>query len=354
MQKLLANDKRITWNGAVSLEHGEGWVKPWRLPCNDLDLFPVEGLQVRAAMPAGVRICFATDSAEIAFHTEPAEDLTGGIKDRTNLKLDLYIDGKLQKSLPFKIGDMEFRFSELPDTMKEVELWLHQMVPFKLRGIELHENAKVEKSEDKRPRWITWGSSISHCADAESPSFTWPAVVAREKNLNLTCLGFGGQCHGEPMVARLIRDLPADIVSVKLGINIYGQGSLGPRTYRSAVLGIIATIRDGHPNIPLIICSPIWSPPRESTPSSAGITLVEMREAMEAAVESFRNRGDKNIYYVNGLNLFGPMQKKNLPDNLHPDAEGYKLLGKSFLHNVFDKQKVKLPDVSKTTMNVED
>ncbi len=335
MRKLAANDKRLIWGGAVSLEYGDGWIKPWRLPYDEFDLFP--GLQVMASFPAGVRVRFATDSTEIIFNTEPAEDLTGGVKNLPNLKVDLCIDGKLHKSLPFKIGDVEFRFSDLPARMKTVELWLYPMVPFKLRSIEFPDNAVIEKREDNRPRWIVWGSSITHCVGATSPSQSWPSIVAREKNLNLTCLGFGGQCHGEPMVARLIRSLPADLISVKLGINIHGLGSLSRRTFHPVVLGIIANIRDGHPNTPLVMCSPIFCQPRESEPSSSGISLEMMREDIQKAVESFRKRGDKNIHYLNGLDLIGPIQQKHLPDNVHPDGEGYKILGHNFIHAVFDK-----------------
>ena len=35
-------DHRLTWGGAVSLEHGDGWVMPWRIPHE----FPVYQLVV--------------------------------------------------------------------------------------------------------------------------------------------------------------------------------------------------------------------------------------------------------------------------------------------------------------------
>ena len=56
-------------------------------------------------------------------------------------------------------------------------------------------------------------------------------VVARDQNFNLTCLGYGGQCHLDSMVARMIRDLPANFISMCLGINIQGASSLGPRAF---------------------------------------------------------------------------------------------------------------------------
>ena len=164
--------------------------------------------------------------------------------------------------------------------------------------------------------------------------------MARTQGSNLTSLGFGGQCHADPMVARLIRDLPADLITVKIGINIYGSNSLSRRTFRPAVLGVIATIRDGHPDVPLIVCSPIYGAHRETTPNAVEMTLPLMRDEIARAVASFRERGDDGIYYVDGLRLFDESLAQHLPGNLHPSAEGYELLAANFLREVFDVQGV--------------
>ena len=170
---------------------------------------------------------------------------------------------------------------------------------------------------------------------------TWPAIVARKMNLNMICLGYGGQCKVDPMIARMIRDMDADFISLKLGINVY-NGDLSPRTFPAAVIGAIAIIREKHKDIPLVVCSPIYSPPREDTPSTVGNTLKDMREAVKNAVESFRKRGDKNIYYVDGMKIFGPELTDYLPDELHPDAKGMEFMAENFMNEVFEKHKVKL------------
>ena len=167
-------------------------------------------------------------------------------------------------------------------------------------------------------------------------------MVARARDFNLTSLGFGGQCHADPFIARLIRDLPADFISVKIGINIYGAASLGPRAFRPAVLGTIATIRDGHPETPLAVCSPIWGHDRETAPNAAGLTLVQMRYEVAEAVEAFRRRGDANIHYIDGLKLFDESLAEFLPDNTHPDAAGYVRMGENFLEELFSVQGVQV------------
>ena len=132
----------------------------------------------------------------------------------------------------------------------------------------------------------------------------------------------------------MIRDLPADFLSMKVGINIYGSASLNVRTLIPAVIGFVHIIREKHPDTPFAIISPIYSPPRESTPNAVGLTLSGMRKEIAGAVEAIKDRGDRNIHYIDGLDLFGPNLAALLPDELHPNAEGYKIMGQNFADKV--------------------
>src|SRR5690606_22404431 len=140
-------------------------------------------------------------------------------------------------------------------------------------------------NDTSRPRWITYGSSITQCASADGPSATWPALVARSLGYDLTCLGLGGNCHRAPMGARLIRGPPADVITLCLGINVYGASSLGPRTFKAAVIGLIQLIRENHPTTPIGVISPIASPPRETKENLVGFTLEGMRVEVRDAVD---------------------------------------------------------------------
>ena len=284
-------------------------------------------------MPSGVRLRFATAATQLSLACEPfAEDGN----------FDLVIENDIIATTAVAAGETEVRFADLPSGDKTVEIWLTPAMPVTVRHIELPDGSDIAASEDTRLKWVTYGSSITHCRTAGSPATTWPGVVARGHNLNLTSLGFGGQCHADPLIARLIRDLPADFVSAKIGINIYGAASLSPRSFRPAVLGTIATIRDGHPETPFAVCSPIWGHDRESTPNAVGLTLQQMRVEVQEAVEAYKKRGDDNIYYVDGLKLFDESLAEYLPDNLHPDAKGYEIMGQNFLKEVFEVQGVEV------------
>jgi len=315
---------RLTWQGAISLQRADGWVMPWRIPYEDRALFPPLALQERAATSAGVRIAFRSDTSIVAGCIEPEADISN---------LDLYCDGLMHGSVALS-GRDGFRFEELPPGDKLIELWLPQIGRFRLRSVEIDDGASIAPFEDGRPRWTTYGSSITHCGSAESPSQTWPAIVAREHGLDLTCLGYGGNCHLEPMIARMMRDVPADFLSMKVGINIYGAASLGARTFRAAVIGFVKIVREKHPETPFAVVSPIVSLPREDTPNEVDLTLSVMRDEVEEAVGALRARGDRNLHYVDGLRVFGPEQAHLLPDELHPSAEGYKVMGRRFLDEV--------------------
>jgi len=329
VKPISAADKNIIWSGAISLEYSDGYVKPWRIPFTEKDLYSPSdsSLATPAAMPSGVRLRFSIHTRILILHIQELTETAS---------FDLYTNDILHATAECSVGQTEVHFSDLPDETAVFEIWLPHSTPVSLREITVSENAKIIGTDDKRPRWITYGSSISHCRSANSPSFTWPGIVARAQNFNLTSLGFGGQCHADPMIARLIRDRPADFISTKIGINIYGGSSLNARTFRPAVIGTIATIRDGHPDTPFVVCSPIWGHHRETENNSAGMTLKDMRIDIQEAVESFQSRGDKNIHYIDGLKLFDESLSQYLPDNLHPDSEGYKIMAKRFIHEVFE------------------
>ena len=326
---LCPDDPRLNWQGVVSLEKSDDWVKAWRIPFEERPLFPPDALRDQLDMPTGVRISFRSDTTVVAGRILPVQDMS---------RLDLCCDGNLSGSVEMS-GRDSFRFDGLRAGEKLIEMWLPMVGAFHLRSLELSNGASVAAFEDERPRWITYGSSITKCGGAESPTQTWPAIVARERGLDLTCLGFGGQCHVDSMFARLIRDLPADFISLWLGINVYGGNSLNERSFRPAIIGFVKIIREKHPNMPLALISPIVSPPHETTPNTAGFTLQAMREEVAAAVSALQSCGDNNIHYINGLEIFGQEQTHMQPDGCHPDAAGYKAMGRNFLDKV-------IPEVS--------
>ena len=47
-----------------------------------------------------------------------------------------------------------------------------------------------------------------------------------------------------------------------------------------------------------------------------------------------KSHGDRHLHYFDGLQIFGPEAAHLLPDDLHPNAEGYQVLARNFLREV--------------------
>ncbi len=307
-------------HGAVSLERTEQGIRPWRLPHDKLRVF-AESLIDKAGEAAGVRIAF-TGTVGTGTNGLIELEVVPGEKERL---FDLIVDDRLIQTVTVEPGAERCLF-DLP-AGERFEIYLPQDAAVILKALHVDEAAHIVPYRNERVRWITYGSSITQCAAAASPSLTWPAIVARNKGWDLTCLGFGGQCHMEPTVARVIRELPADIISLCLGINVMGGNTLNIRTFRSAVIGMIELLREKHITTPLVVCSPIYCSYRESTENTVGMTLEIMREEIRAAISILLGYGDRNLMYIDGLELFGEAYAGNQPDQLHPNAEGYQLMG---------------------------
>lgn len=331
------------------------------------------------SQPSGVRIAFRTSATELELETVRSLATYLGAPARPDGIIELVVNGVLLGSSTTSGGntttiDMATgaasldtgspcisRFSLLPDGIKNVELWLPHNETTEL--IALRANAPVEVAPPSRlPVWLHHGSSISHGSNATSPTGTWPAVAARRGGVELVNLGFGGSALLDPFTARTIRETPADVISIKIGINLVNLDLMRLREFGPAVHGFLDTIRDGHPHTPLLVISPIHCAIHEDTPgpgafdmealaagrmrfiatgdpaeTAAGkLTLRVIRGELERIVRE-RSAGDGNLYHLDGQELYGGADAVRLPlsDALHPDAATHQLMGERFAQLAF-------------------
>ena len=326
-------------------------------------------MNTMVTMTAGVRLVFATDSPVVELTCHPRTIHTVGEPLREPV-FQMLVDGELQPDVagrggtivhvdrvagPAGItfeegGPVVLRWEGLGTRRKEIEIWLPTNASVELHSLRVATDSLVEALPERRRRWTHYGSSISHCMDVDRPFDAWPAQVARRRDLELTNFALAGQCQLDPFMGRVIRDAPADVISVKVGINLVNANSMTERTFGPAVHGLLDHIRDGHPETPLLLASPIFCPlvedhvgptvPRRSggfrvvdAPPEArplGLTLQRIREMLAGIVATRRAAGDGNLHHVDGLQLFGEADQHLLHDRLHPSPEGYALLGQRF------------------------
>ncbi|WP_045557908.1 GDSL-type esterase/lipase family protein [Streptomyces sp. FxanaA7] len=365
--------------GALELERTEHGVLPHRLPararaqCSDPQLAMVE------SQPSGVRLVLRTRATAVELDTLRTKRTYVGAPPRPDGLYDLVVDGRptARASVPdgntltidMTTGTAEHRpgppgtvsFTDLPDGLKTIEIWLPHNETTEL--VALRTDAPVEPAADPGRRvWLHHGSSISHGSDAASPTGIWPAHAALLAGVELVNLGLGGSALLDPFVARAIRDTPADLISVKIGINLVNHDVMRLRAFTPAVHGFLDTIRDGHPDVPLLVVSPILCPIHEDTPGPSApdlsglaeghlrfrpmgdpdditpgrLTLRVIREELSALVAR-RSEEDPHLHYLDGLALYGEQDATTLPlpDDLHPDAETHHLIGERFTELAF-------------------
>lgn len=240
------------------------------------------------------------------------DDRGGETIDTLGLRL-VGQDGGLLRTIEGPVCTV--RFEGLEPVRKRLELWLPANASVRLN--DLRANGLLEPAPQAARRWIHYGSSISHCSEARRPTETWPAVAARATGVGLESLGVGGSCHLDHFVARVIRDAAADCISLKVGINIVSGDTLKYRTFLPAVHGFLDTVRDGHPDTPLLVVSPIFCPALEDAQGpllfdgrrvisglpptgTNALTLRRVREILASIVEERRNAGDERLFYLDG------------------------------------------------------
>ena len=250
---------------------------------------------------------------------------------------DLCIGDKIIATCDLPARATRVAFAGLPAGRKRLTLWMAPNGHVVVKRLEIDGRAEYARVIDHRPVWVTYGSSITQCSGARSAARTWAAQVARAAKLNLVNPGMSGECVVDAMVARTIRDIPADCISLELGPNVYGYNALNERSFRAAILAFVRIIREKHPRIPIVLMSAIYYPVGETKKNKAGFTMRRMREEVRAAAEIFRARGDRNVHYVSGLEVLDARQAGRLPDKCHPDQRGYDIITRNFLRAVVDR-----------------
>lgn len=345
-------------HGHLELEDVENGVAPLRLPAWTRPQHADGGIDRMSAQGSGVRLRLLTSASTIrldatftrtASTAHPARPIvviaeTDAASCRVDLdEGDVLVEAR-DRTAERRMGEpSRVRLTlDRSDVERLVTIWLPHTAATVLHG--LTTDAPIRPAPAEGPRWLHYGSSISHGSDLDDPRTPWPQQVARTLGLDLVNLGFAGNAMLDPFVARSIAEAEADLVTLKIGINIVNGDVMRARAFVPAVHNFLDLVREGHPGIPIAVITSLACPihedatgpvragpdgkaqatPREIPEGDGSLTLRRTRALIEQVVAS---HGD--VVLVDGLSLLG-VDDGHLPDNLHPDRGGHDLIAQRF------------------------
>ena len=283
------------------------------------------GVSLLAQESAGGRVRFSTDSPYVAIRAKFR--VVGRSSHLTLLSssgFDLYVDGEF--------GSRFVREFRMPYDMTDTYEAVLGVGPAAMRSFTVNfpVHAVVEKLEvglspaarlaEARPyRDILpvafYGSSIVHGTAAGRPGLIYPAIISRELNIDFYDIGFSGQAKGEAVLGRWMATLPMSAF-----VCDYDYNAPTPEALAETHYPLYEIIREKNPDIPyLMVTRPnFWTSPWEEE------DVFARREAVMTSYLRARQRGDRNVYFVDGLSFGMVSHTYDLTmDSIHPNDAGF-------------------------------
>ncbi len=361
---------RASLRGVVDVDVSATGLTPLRLPLSARAQSDSDWMRIAAEQASGVRCDFRTAATWIELAVQTTGLYLPWVPEHVHWAVfSATVDGEplpdarvtggseLHLAEPggprFVMGESAVVRFELGGTgvdERRVVVWLPHTETVEIRDVRADAPLRPAEPLD-RLRWWHHGSSISHCIEADTPRGVWPVAAGEHLGLDVTNLGFAANAHLDQFTARAMRGSGADLLSLKIGINIVSADTMKRRTFIPAVHGFLDTIRDGAPATPILVISPIICPMHEDTPGPTvtdpdtgkrrgtpsqtpdffepPLTLRSVREILREIVKT-RSSDDAALFYLDGLDLLGEGDLQELPDGLHPSPAGYLLIAERF------------------------
>lgn len=296
---------------------GENQPKLWRMPAKEMDALP-EGVQNRSKCPSGGRIVIRCTTTQLALRCRAVG--SGRLKP-----FDTYVNGQLCKPATATKASPDEElvlFQGADDREKEIVIYLPHLQEIVIQAIGVDPKTKFSAPEPTYTRSLPvvfYGSSVCQGSGAVHPGQTYAAILCRALNVDFVNLGFGGAGKAEANVIALVNSIPACCYVFDLGKSYGVQDA-------TAFKAMLQTVRQSHPNAPLIAITPITSA-KEVKERSYSERSIHTRTVMREPVNQLIQAGDKRLFLVEGEDLLGFKEHDALSnDGVHPSDNGYAII----------------------------
>jgi lysophospholipase L1-like esterase len=276
-----------------------------------------------ASLPVGVRLELVGDATELDLRYVTTTDDMGYRGPGAGTAFSVWRDGSQVDEQPAVLGEGEVRLRLGAGDQRAIVYLPEGMKPTvtAVAGV-----GGAVAPAPAQPRWLAYGDSIAEGWIASGPSLAWPAVVGRDRALDVVNLGYAGAARGEVVSAEQVAALDADVISITHGTNCWTRIPHSVDMMRANTEAFLRIVRDGHPGVPIVLASPVVRPDAEATPNKLGASLADLRAAMEEVGHRFA-RDDGLLTVVPGGDLLDPAL---LADGVHPGDEGHQVLARVF------------------------
>ncbi len=276
---------------------------------------------------AGGRLRFRTDSSRIALrYILPDVCLLPHMPATGVSCFDLYADGGFVK--PFiPQGDFFSKAKEEGEKefYSEVNLGSAKMrdilINFPLYNnvsavcVLLEDGATVLEADEythSKPV-VYYGSSITQGGCAGHPGNSYEAIISRKLDCDFINLGFSGSCKGEDEMAHYIASLDMSVF-----VYDYDHNAPDSEWLEKTHARFFEILRAAKPDLPVIMVSVADKHFGEDVEKRKAI----IRKTFDTAVAN----GDKNVYFIDGQEIYGDKADYATVDFCHPNDLGFYLM----------------------------
>ncbi len=172
--------------------------------------------------------------------------------------------------------------------------------------LEKHRDYKIEKP------LVFYGSSITQGGCASRPGNTYPAFISRWLDCNYINLGFSGGAKAEKALVDYMSKL-----DMSLFVSDYDHNAPSLEHLKNTHFAMYEKIRQAQENLPYIMIS---RPNLKKTEESD----IKRREIIYTSYQKALERGDKNVYFIDGEKLFEGIDRDACTiDGAHPNDIGF-------------------------------
>ncbi|MCF6268961.1 MAG: SGNH/GDSL hydrolase family protein [Melioribacteraceae bacterium] len=187
--------------------------------------------------------------------------------------------------------------------------------------IGLEQDSKIDKPLlfSNVNKFVIYGTSITQGGYVSRPGMAYSNIISRKLDAQFVNLGFAGNGRGEPELAHLINEI-SDV-----GFIILDYEANANHTIQKNINPFIDILREKHSTTPILIMSKTrYTAAQEG--SEMYKTLMSNRDFQKKMVEERKAKGDDNIYFIDGSEIYGNDYFECTVDGKHPnDLGAYKI-----------------------------